>query len=264
MVMDVGRLLELKAEGTAELVEVFSSIQGEGPRVGQRHLFVRTVHCDIHCAYCDTPLCHAPRATARILKSTFGGTDCEVPNPLTMDRLRDIVLEALDHARHAAVSFTGGEPLLQPWVVQSLAKTVREAGASVLLETDGNLPEAFADIAQSVDILSMDWKLPSATREVERAAEHRRMLQSAVSLGLEIAVKAVFVSETTREELNALIETLAGIDPKIPLILQPCTPFRMIKAGPSMEHALSLHHYASERLLDVRLLPQVHRLLRLP
>ena len=36
------------------LSEIFSSIQGEGPYVGERHLFVRFSGCHRKCVFCDT------------------------------------------------------------------------------------------------------------------------------------------------------------------------------------------------------------------
>ena len=40
-----------------DLVELFSSVQGEGPHVGTPALFVRLGGCDIRCVYCDEPRC---------------------------------------------------------------------------------------------------------------------------------------------------------------------------------------------------------------
>ena len=36
------------------LSEIFSSIQGEGPYAGERHLFVRFSECHRDCIFCDT------------------------------------------------------------------------------------------------------------------------------------------------------------------------------------------------------------------
>ena len=37
------------------LVEVFSSVQGEGTHVGETTLFVRFGECDLRCRWCDSP-----------------------------------------------------------------------------------------------------------------------------------------------------------------------------------------------------------------
>ena len=34
--------------------EIFASIQGEGPYVGYKQLFVRFCNCNLKCNYCDT------------------------------------------------------------------------------------------------------------------------------------------------------------------------------------------------------------------
>ena len=92
------------------------------------------------------------------------------PNPEPLGTLQALIGERLfSPVRHSAVAFTGGEPLLQAGAILALAPAIRARGAAVLLETDGNLPDAFESVRGVVDVLSMDWKLPSATGEPSRA-----------------------------------------------------------------------------------------------
>ncbi|MBN1405468.1 MAG: 7-carboxy-7-deazaguanine synthase QueE, partial [Candidatus Omnitrophica bacterium] len=39
---------------TANVLEIFSSIQGEGIYVGERQIFIRFAGCNLNCVYCDT------------------------------------------------------------------------------------------------------------------------------------------------------------------------------------------------------------------
>jgi organic radical activating enzyme len=253
------RLALAARTGSADLVEVFSAIQGEGPRVGGRHLFVRFLHCDMRCRYCDTPLCHEPLGHWR-LEATPGARDfVRRRNPEPLDALAALLEERLlSPFRHAAVAFTGGEPLLQVGAILRLAPGIRGRGAAVLLETDGNLAAAFAEVAPVVDVLSMDWKLESATGEETRVAEHRRVLES--SRGIECYVKAVFVEETPEAEVLDAARALAELRPDAPLVLQPASPAGEVRSRPSAARALRLQEAALAVHRHVRVIPQVHRL----
>jgi len=259
MTADFERLARAERAGTADLVEIFSAIQGEGPRTGERHLFVRFLHCDMKCAYCDTPACHVPLDAWR-LEKTPGRRDFERrPNPEPVDALREIVVGALSGpVRHAAVSFTGGEPLLQPWVIRALAPAIRARGAKVLLETDANLDSAFLSVRDCIDVVSMDWKLASATGEPVREAAHRNILSAA--RGIETYVKAVFAGSTTDDEILAAARAVAELRPDIPLVLQPATPFGGFRDAPSPDRVLAAQEAAMAVHGDVRAIPQIHRL----
>lgn len=259
MVFEPKRLATCEEQGLCDLLEVFSSVQGEGPRVGERHLFVRLSQCDIHCAYCDTPLCHGAHDRARIEEAPGKGTFRIVENPVPLATLAGHVGEALGRAAHRAVAFTGGEPLLQPWVVEALAPEIRAAGVRVLLETDGNLPDAYERVRSCVDILSLDWKAPSATGEAPRYEEHKRMLT--LSTDAEAWVKLVYVADTPEEEVVVAARAVADIRPDVPFVLQPCTPCGRVRSAPPSDLGLRFAEVAARHLADVRVIPQVHKML---
>ncbi len=258
--MDTDRLGALEQRCAVDLIEIFSSVQGEGPRAGERHLFVRTAHCDLHCVWCDTPLCHVVPAEARVTPVAGGATQ-SVPNPVPVATVLGWIATALQAVRHTAVSFTGGEPLLHPWLLREAAPVVRAHGAKVLLETDGTMPTVFESILDSVDIVSMDWKLPSSCGERDFATEHSAFLR--LARGRETAVKLVITASTTLEEVQAVATAVALACPEAVLVLQPVTPIG--GAVPPNPRALpALQAAALQCHALVRVLPQIHRLMGQP
>jgi len=97
----------------ANLVEIFSSVQGEGTHVGATTLFIRFGGCDLRCRWCDSPNTWKPASECRVETGRGGGKFQRRPNPLSLASIVEAA-EALDLAAHEFVSLTGGEPLLQP------------------------------------------------------------------------------------------------------------------------------------------------------
>lgn len=236
---------------TDSIIEIFSSIQGEGKYVGYRQVFVRFEGCNLSCAYCDTA--HAPgtHPFCRIEALDGEGEAISVRNPLSAEACAEHVERLLRAAPHQAVSFTGGEPLLHTDYIAAVAARV---SAPVLLETNGTLPEALEKILPVVDIVSMDIKLPSAAGRSFRD-EHRAFLSAAKRK--DVYVKIVVTAETPEQELLEAFRLIAEAGEDIPLILQPVTP-RGGCTPPGPSELLRLHGRASAYLKDVRWIPQTH------
>jgi len=253
------------------LVEIFSSIQGEGPTVGTSTLFVRLGGCDLRCRWCDSP--HTWTAPARSRIETTRGTGDSEDRPGTLPV--DEVLEAcrrLDAAGHRYVSLTGGEPLLQAEACAALAEGLREQGARVLLETHGLHAEALESVVDAVDCVSMDWKLASDVwRESDPADEipapyheaHTRFLAVARRAPL-VSVKLVVTPNSADEELDEAIRRVAETHPDACLVIQPVTPCGAVKERPDVRRLLAIERRASAHLAEVRVMPQTHPVLGAP
>ena len=241
---------------TVKLVEIFSSIQGEGLFVGCRQVFVRLAGCNISCQYCDTRDSFAVPAAARIETTAAGRIFESITNPVPMTDLVSAV-ERLCRSPHHSVSLTGGEPLLQPEAISSIA-ALRHKNTKIYLETNGTLPEALAQVICDVDIVSMDFKLPSAAYGNSYWREHADFLR--IARRREVFVKIVLSGETTQPELEQAISLMADIDASIPLILQPVTPVNGIAAIDS-DAVLRAQELAMQRLQTVRVIPQTHKIL---
>ena len=251
---------------SANLVEIFSSVQGEGPHVGARTLFVRFGGCDLRCRWCDSPLTWKQRGECRLERAAASGEFRVVPNPVTLETLLE-AMEALGVAGHAFVSLTGGEPLLQPEAVAALAEAIRARGPRVHLETHGAAPEALDRVVDRVDVVSMDWKLTSEVRRegdpvqgpVESfEAAHRRFLRIA-RRAPETVVKVVVTPSSTEDEIDAAFAAVSELHPSAVVVLQPVTPCGGVDAAPPAARLLALAGRAAERGLDVRVIPQTHK-----
>ncbi|MEW6181961.1 MAG: 7-carboxy-7-deazaguanine synthase QueE [Bacillota bacterium] len=233
------------------LREIFSSIQGEGPYIGCRHLFIRFAGCNLTCRYCDTP--RDVPAKCRVEVEPGSRKFTSIPNPLTPEEIA-VLLSGWRTRDYHAVSLTGGEPLLYPGFLKALIPLLAGSRKGIYLETNGSLAEELAAVIDRVDIISMDVKLPSATGMGPLWEAHRRFI-SAVG-GKEIFLKAVVSKETAAEEVLMAAEMAESAG--APLILQPLTTHdRAKKTTPLL--LLRFQALASEVASDVRVIPQIHR-----
>jgi organic radical activating enzyme len=239
-----------------KLVELFSSIQGEGLYVGCRQVFVRLAGCNISCKYCDTRESFITPATARIEINPGSRQFQSAPNPVSAAVLGAAV-ENLCRSPHHSVSLTGGEPLLQPQAVEAIA-AIRSNKIKTYLETNGTLPEALTQVIGSVDIISMDFKLPSAMAGKSYWREHEAFLR--IASQREVFVKIVLSGETSQAEMNQSIALIASIDREIPLILQPVTPINGV-AAVTAATMLEWQELAMIQLRNVRVIPQTHKMM---
>lgn len=74
------------------------SMQGEGPYIGRKTIFVRMQGCNLNCQFCDT----------KKAQKNIGG------NKFHAEEIGDIIFAKMKHFHCNYVVFTGGEPLLQP------------------------------------------------------------------------------------------------------------------------------------------------------
>lgn len=106
-----------------EVKEIFPTLQGEGPFVGQPGVFVRLGGCNLACSFCDT--------------------EFEKYRTLTIDEILSAVHEQSGFYENPAkvskklVVITGGEPLRQP--IELLCQQLLACHYKVQIETNGTL-----------------------------------------------------------------------------------------------------------------------------
>jgi organic radical activating enzyme len=243
---------------TGYISEMFCSFQGEGAAVGRRHLFLRTAGCHLRCRYCDTP--DSLERTAVMTVRNRAGDSSAVPNPLTVEQVIAAVVGLVEtDGPIDGVALTGGEPLLQADFLADLLAS-RAIPHPRLLETSGTHPERLAGILPLVDIVSMDIKLPSNSGERALWAEHERFLRLA---GDKAYVKILVDAATDPSEVERAARLVQTTTPTARVFLQPITG--QDGAVDIERRRLDLFFDGARRYLtDVSVLPQVHKLLRIP
>jgi 7-carboxy-7-deazaguanine synthase len=180
-----------------KITEIFLSIQGEGLYVGERQIFVRLADCNLDCRFCDTRTETFREYEPQVL---LGELNCYRNN-------------------YRCVSFTGGEPLMQKDFLKELLALTRKAGFKNYLETNGTLPEALAEVIDDVDIVAMDFKLPSSSGTESFWPRHREFLK--IGCRKELFVKAVICGSTLESDLRVAVKLIKEVNPGVILVLQP-------------------------------------------
>ncbi len=238
--------------------EIFSSIQGEGMLAGRRQIFVRLMECNLDCRYCDTNF--EKSDVCRLESKPGSGTFLNLPQPLPLHKLSAIFEDWQSQlpGAHHSVSVTGGEPLLY---ADALAEWFPELRKSlpIHLETNGTMHIALRQVKRHVDYISMDMKLSSTAGCTEQLwDQHALFLQEAH--GSNVSVKVVIGELTSDSEIRRVCDVISSVDATLPLFLQPLS-MSDGSIGISAAHIFHLQELASSRLPDVRVIPQMHKVL---
>lgn len=232
------------------IIELFSSIQGEGPFVGTRQIFMRLPNCNLSCPYCDTPF--GPVSEARFEQTPGTRIFTPEPNPVSAERLLAMV-HSLNPGIHHSLSVTGGEPLLWARELAEILPLLRAEGLKIYLETNGTLSRQLETVLPCVDYISMDIKLPFQGQSFwEQHADFLRL-----SLEKEVFVKIVVARDSAEADLEQARDLIARLDRNIITILQPVTSTHGI-AAPEAHQMLDWQELFLQELTDVRVIPQTH------
>ena len=218
----------------AKISEIFLSLQGEGIYVGVPQLFIRFYDCNLSCGFCDTNLDSYETFT----KDALIGRIREYRNP------------------YHSISLTGGEPLFQvDFIKDFLGEYKRFYKKPIYLETNGTLYKELSKIIDYIDIIAMDFKLPSSTGKRGAWEEHKKFLE--IAKKKEVFIKAVITSGTSREDILHMVE---NVESQLPIVLQPVTALEDSEktSTESLECFRSILRKSVER---VEVIPQVHKLI---
>jgi 7-cyano-7-deazaguanosine (preQ0) biosynthesis protein QueE len=220
-------------KATFLVIETFTSIQGEGVRIGNPSTFVRLAHCNLSCAWCDT---------------TYSWKKGEMTEPARMSPK-----QIFERVGARDVVLTGGEPLLH-----NLAPLIDELdGHFVTVETNATMfkPDA------RVGLWSLSPKLGSSGHTPDTGV----LGQYLDAYADRMQFKFVVGGREDVEAVKALLNSLpAAVEKRVPIILQPVG-----HAGEDRDtYCERMRELIEDVLLtdafwqsyDMRFLPQFHRL----
>ncbi len=221
---------------TVRLKEIFASIQGEGPYIGYKQIFIRFCNCNLKCNYCDTEFSpeeyfeeFSPQELAEYLNKNFNLNEIH------------------------SISLTGGEPLLSVGFLKEFLPLTGKS--TIYLETNATLADKLSEIIDFLDIIAADIKLESATGIKDTYKFHDKFF--AIAKQKECFAKIVFNEYISDAEIKMCAE-LANKH-NIELVLQP----------EMVDNKMSVKTEFAEQVLDkfvllhknTRLIPQVHKFL---
>jgi len=239
---------------TANIVEIFSSLQGEGVHVGTPMTFVRFGLCSMGCRYCDTPsgVCH--EGECRVERPPRSQSFEALANPVSVTALCAI-LEGFDDE---TVSVTGGEPMEQAGFLAQLMPALSPR-RRIMLETNGVHVRGLEELLPHISVVSMDMKLPSSTGRPPRWEEHEAFLRAVVGAGREVYVKLVVTEDTSDSDIQRSIGIITGINRFIPIVIQPAGSTMTFASAIAEDRLMSLKRLCGAYLEDVRVVPQMHK-----
>ena len=213
-----------------KIKEIFESIQGEGPYIGCKQVFVRFCNCNLKCNYCDTDF-----------------SSDEYFEDFSPKELADYISK---FKNFHSISLTGGEPLLSVEFLKDFLPLVSKY--KIYLETNATLADKLAEVIDFVDIVAADIKLESATGIKDTLKYHKKFFE--IAKNKECFAKIVFNKKITDYEIVECcnIASEYGID----LFLQP---EMHDNETIDMNFAVEVLNKFLDRYQNTRLIPQVHK-----
>ena len=218
-----------------QINEIFYSIDGEGIRTGKLVTFIRTQFCNCKCSYCDTAY-------------SLEAYDPD-GNKLYKDMTVDEVIEEVQKYPTKCITFTGGEPLIQPDAPELITKLV-DMGYEVNVETNGAVDlvefekQLLPHVVDSDNFFyTMDYKCPSSNMEPKMVKDNIPHLQQKDVLKFVVG---------TIEDLNTMKNIVQTYNPNCEIFISPVFG--------DMDGETMVEYIKQNNLLNVRVQVQLHKI----
>lgn len=161
-----------------KIVEIFSSIQGEGLNVGIPSIFLRLWGCNLNCRWCDE-------------------MNSRVGKYILMDI--STIMEEIRKSKVRHVVITGGEPLIHRGI-EELVTAIKKEGYIITVETNGTV---YVDV--ECDLISLSPKLNGSQQSPRMTCIDTLIIQKFINSG---RYQLKFVVNNSIEEINQIHKIL--------------------------------------------------------
>lgn len=208
--------------------------------MGKRQIFIRFAGCNINCKYCDT-------------ENSKSG---DIGEYYSVEELNDIV-QSLITPDFDSLEITGGEPLLHSDFIR---KFLLKYDYRAMLETNATLPENLLDLADVIDIVSMDIKLPEHfNSKDEWLTVYEKELESIKVMenhNMKYYIKIVVSPTTPGQIIDDILNDLDGlVSEDLEVIVQPVSPMTL---WDTKENLFRISELIGTQY-NVSIIPQIHR-----
>ncbi len=228
---------------TANISEIFCSIQGEGKYIGLPMIFIRFTGCNLRCSYCDTKRALVPSNFCSYEQVPFSGKLTKIKNDLSVAQVAALLGKMSTSAD--CIAFTGGEPLCQADFINALTAHCGRR-YKYLLETNGTLVNELRTIKNKIDVFSVDLK---KGQEKEFSLFWRR-----------IGHKDKYIKIVLEKDLN--LQKTASFCRKLKIkevFIQPEASVKSLKSF-NISKVIDIFNNSG---ISVKFLPQLHKLLKI-
>lgn len=244
-----------------KISEVFASIQGEGYTMGSMQLFIRTFGCNIRCRNCSVKE-HLEPEDSFTIRPWPGQRMIRVINPISAKEFYEKIREAFPLEKFHSVALTGGEPLFQTDFLLELLPYFKKENIPVFVETNGTLYNEFKQLKPLVSLWSVDLKLSSKwglnTKNLMK--KHKKFFEL-----MDHESCYVRITLDSNDDAEHIFEQVNEFDlKKYSLVIQPFTKAPSHVNDWDTNTILEWISLFSPLFSEVRWIPQVHKLLRIP
>ncbi|HII35508.1 MAG TPA: 7-carboxy-7-deazaguanine synthase QueE [Nitrosopumilaceae archaeon] len=233
------------------LFEIFTSVEGEGILYGTKTLFVRLAGCPFKCFYCDTK----------------DSLPLDSGNEYSLEEACKLIEKKLEKNTYK-VNFTGGDPLVQSNAVLEMAKFVKTKNIPTYIESSCYDSKKFAEILPYFDYIKIEFKTQDS--EFVDLQHYSKLLENelqcltfAINSNKTTYIKIVINSKTELAPFKQLIEKVFNIISESQIagfIIQPSYGI----AEPSLKQLFNFYDYVYPFYKEVRIVPQLHKLIGAP